>query len=99
METPETDTERVLERLDSAIRETMMRLHRSRGEREEREYERAEWREERSELEARAEARSAVQVRAVANSVRLPLERALDRVTKILENPAFSGSEAHSEES
>ena len=94
METPTPDMEAMLERFDAIIRETMMQLHRSNGERLEREHERVEWEFECEDVRRAAEERAAERIDTAVEPVRVTLRRAVARIDRILGESSADGAES-----
>ncbi|HDS74917.1 MAG TPA: hypothetical protein ENN56_05170 [Firmicutes bacterium] len=98
MDSQTRDPDAVFERFDSVIRETMMQLHRSRGERGQSELDRLNWELERDEMRRAAEERADVSKRAVTEPLRATLRSAVTRIDRILEGTSSNADGATSED-
>ncbi len=80
----ERDVDAVLERFDGIVRETMVHLHRARGERQQRRIDRVDLEAERDDIRALADREVRERVTAAAGHARGALDRAIRRIDGIL---------------
>lgn len=88
----------VFEQFDSAIRETMMQIHRARGERSQRDLERINWKLERDEIQRSAESRIEATKRASIEPIQNALRSAVSRIDRILDGKSSENDGTTSED-
>ncbi len=98
MDSQTRDFETVFERFDSVIRETMMQLHRSRGDRSQRDLDRVNWELERDEIFRSADERVEASKRTAMEPLRTTLRSAVLRIDRILEGESSRADGATSED-
>jgi hypothetical protein len=98
MDSQTRDYETVFERFDSVIRETMMQLHRSRGNRSQRDLDRINWELERDEILRSADERVEATKRIAMEPLRTTLRSVVSRIDRILEGESSNADGATSED-
>lgn len=98
MDSQTRDFDTVFERFDSVIRETMMQLHRSRGERSQRDLDRFNWELERDDILRSAEERVEASKQTTMEPLRTTLRTAVSRIDRILEGQPSKADGATSED-